>query len=109
MNVTISELAWEDIRRNVGWWSENRSEAQAAAWYNDIRATIASLSDLPEQWPLAREASHFSYVIREYHLRASGRATHRIVFSVGDNDVVVIRVVHVKQQDIDPEDHPNPH
>ena len=102
MRVSVTERAWEDVRRNARWWAENRSQEQAATWYDDIRAAIAALADRPHQWPTAREDLSFSFEIREYHFRIGGRATHRIVFTIGDDSVVVLAVVHVSQQDLDP-------
>ena len=108
MKVSISERAWEDVRQNVRWWSEHRSAEQAARWYDDIRSAFVSLEDRPEQWPVARESPRFPYEIREYHFRISGQAIQRIVFASSEEEVIVLRVVHVKEQELDPDQHPNP-
>ena len=52
--VHLSESAKLDLRSNVDWWSEHRSEIEAERWYDAIMGAIYSL----ERNPKGRIAAH---------------------------------------------------
>ncbi|MEX0643498.1 MAG: type II toxin-antitoxin system RelE/ParE family toxin, partial [Pirellulales bacterium] len=85
---------------------EHRSSEQAARWYAGFRSSITSLADNPEKWPLAAENGRFSYEIRELHYGLGSRPTHRAVFTIRLNAVVVLTIRHAAQAELSADDVP---
>jgi len=82
----------------------NRSAKQASRWYNGIRAAIASLDRFPERCALAAENDQFPYELRELYFGLGSRPTHRVVFTVAKQHVVVLAVRHTAQGRLEPKD-----
>ncbi len=102
--VVIEPRAKQDLRAAAAWWAENRSAEQAARWYDGFVDAIELLGENPVRYPLARENGEFPYELREMHYGLGGRATHRAVFTIRPEAVVVLAVRHAAQRDITPED-----
>jgi plasmid stabilization system protein ParE len=102
--VVITEQAEREIKSAYDWWAENRSKPQADRWYIDISKTIAELSENPDRHGKSRESDSFSYEIRDLLVGIGRRPTHRAVFTIRGNEVVVLTVRHTAQRDISPKD-----
>lgn len=102
--VLIVPSAENDIRHAVRWWSENRSAEQAERWYNRICPAIATLTQNPERCPLAAETDLLPTGLWQLHFGVSRRATHRIVFTIDDQTVLVLRVRHIAQRALQVDD-----
>lgn len=103
MVVGLTERAEGELDAAYMWWAENRSAEQAARWFNGMAETIESLVDRPSQWPLAREDDRASYELRERHFGVGSNPSHRILFTIRPELVLVLSIRHVAQQDFDPE------
>ncbi|MEN1680199.1 MAG: type II toxin-antitoxin system RelE/ParE family toxin [Planctomycetota bacterium] len=99
--VRVTESAKQDIRENLVWWGENRSEEQAERWYLGVYAEIASLASTALQRQLASEAALREAGYRQASFGLGRHPTHRIVFGVEGDEVVVYRVRALKQDSID--------
>ncbi|MBI2825645.1 MAG: type II toxin-antitoxin system RelE/ParE family toxin [Planctomycetia bacterium] len=86
------------------WWSKNRSAEQAVRWYNAFADAIRSLSQNPERCALSFESVAFRFEIRDLVFGVGKRPTHRAVFSIRGNMVVVVAVRHLAQKELQPED-----
>jgi plasmid stabilization system protein ParE len=95
--VFITGPAQRDIKAAYDWWKENRSAEQADRWYAGIHATIKSLGSMPERCSLAPESDLLEQGIRQELFGLGRRATHRIVFAIDSDTVVVLRVRHTSQ------------
>ena len=102
--VLIQPQAKQDLLAAAAWWAEHRSAEQAARWYDGFLEAIESLSDDPARHPLAPENGKFPYELRELHFGLGPRTTHRAVFTIRSEAVVVLAVRHAAQRDIVPED-----
>lgn len=98
--VLISEPARHDVREAFEWWRDNRSPDEAERWYNEILPAISTLSDHPESCPLAPETDLMPTGLRQLHFGIGRRTTHRIVFTIDGNQVVILRVRHVARRDL---------
>ena len=95
----------EDIAlRTAKWWAENRSSEQAQCWFHGIYDAFDTLEQHPERCPLARENSLLPIELRELHYGLGDRPTHRIIFTVRPDSVVILTIRHTSQMDIRPED-----
>lgn len=104
--VIILPEAEENILAVAKWWAENRSVEQAERWYDGILDAIDSLEINPDRCPPARENAKFPYDIRELHFGLGSHPTHRVIYTVRPDSVVVLSVRHAAQQDLAEDDLP---
>jgi plasmid stabilization system protein ParE len=102
--VVITEQAAREMEDAAEWWARERSAEQAERWYSGIRQAISGLAEQPQRRPLAAENVDFSYELRELHFGLGSRPTHRAVFAIVKQTVVVLAVRHVAQDRIRPGD-----
>ena len=102
--VVISEPAERELEEAARWWAEHRSVEQAERWYRGFLDAIRSLADSPARYPLAREDRLFPAEIRELHFGLGRRPTHRAVFTLLTDVVLVLTVRHVGQADLTADD-----
>jgi plasmid stabilization system protein ParE len=95
--VIITGPANRDIKSAYDWWRQNRSAEQAARWYRGIHAEIKSLRNSPQRCSLAAESDLLAEGIRELLFGLGHHPTHRIVFAIEGETVVVFRVRHTSQ------------
>ena len=98
--IVVTRRAKQDIRNAVAWWGENRSKKQAEVWYQRIGTSIETLTQNPDRCPLALETDLNPNGLRELHVGVGTRTTHRIVFTIDGDAVVILRVRHVAQSDL---------
>lgn len=102
-HVLVTAEAQRDLEAAVDWWSEHRSAEQARKWYNAVAGAIESLKSHPDRCPRALESDSFRHELRQLNCGIRQRRTHRIVFVVRENTVVVLRVRHLAQDELRPD------
>ena len=102
--VVLTERARAQMEAAYSWWAENRSQAQAARWYNAFAEAIVSLEKDPDRCPLARENELVTSEIRDLLFGAGKRPTHRAVFTIRPNLVLILAIRHLAQKSLSPED-----
>ena len=102
--VSITEQAEQDIQQAFNWWAHHRSKVQADRWYVGATKAIAELADNLEKHGQSRESPSFPYVIRDLLLGIGRRPTHRAVFTIRGEEVVVLTVRHVARHDLSLDD-----
>ena len=95
--VVVSHRADAEIRAAATWWSKHRSDEQAKRWLTEIERAVESLSRNPERGTFAPENAIVSRELREVYTGLSNRKTHRIVFKIHQNVVLVLSVRHTAQ------------
>jgi plasmid stabilization system protein ParE len=105
-HVVLTRRAECELEDAAAWWAENRSPDQAARWYAGFSEAIASLEREPHGCPLAPENGSFPYEIRELHYGLGSRLTHRAVFTIRPDMVLVLAIRHVAQAELTQEDLP---
>jgi plasmid stabilization system protein ParE len=101
--VSLTEQAHRDLLESCAWWAENRSAEQAERWYDGFAKAIRSLATKPENRPLAPENEAFPYELRQLHYGLGKRPTHRAVFTIRPDTVLVLRVRHLAQKPLSPD------
>jgi plasmid stabilization system protein ParE len=93
--VILTDVAENELESAYRWYVEHAS-VSAERWYNGFIDQLQSLADDPERFPLAPESGQMPVQVRQvlYGLR---RKTHRAVFTIRPEAVVVLRVRHVAQ------------
>jgi plasmid stabilization system protein ParE len=102
--ITILPRAKQQLLGQALWWSEHRSTEQAFHWLDGFEQALASLAERPERCSIARESEAFDPVIRELHYGLRNKATHRAVFEIRGDEVIVHCIRHLAQRDLTPDD-----
>ncbi|HUT88154.1 MAG TPA: type II toxin-antitoxin system RelE/ParE family toxin [Thermoguttaceae bacterium] len=102
--VFLTDRAHRDLLEACTWWAENRSAEQAERWYDGFAKAILSLATAPERCPLAPENQVLPYEIRQLNSGLVRRPTHRAIFTIRPNMVLILRVRHLAQKPLSPED-----
>jgi len=102
--VILLRQAEIDLNRNSVWWAEHRSIHQAFRWLDGFTAAIDTLATNPNRHALAREDKLFPFPLRQLNFGVSSRPTHRAVFSVEGDKVLVYTVRHLAQNSLTPDD-----
>jgi plasmid stabilization system protein ParE len=85
------------------WWADHRSLEEAARWLEHLESAIRSLATDAERYPLAHESPNFDFPLHQMNFGFSRHPTHRVLFSVAGDRVVVYAVRHLAQKDLTPE------
>jgi plasmid stabilization system protein ParE len=102
--VIILPPARRQLLDQALWWSENRSAEQACYWLVGFEQALASLANNPERCAVAPESEAINVVLRELHYGLGRRATHRAVFEVRNDEVIIYSVRRLAQRDLMPHD-----
>lgn len=102
--VIFSQQASDELDAAADWWAEHRSEEQARRWYAGFSDAILTLREFAERHALASENDDFSYEIRELHYGLSSRPTHRAVYTIIADNVLILTIRHAAQDRVTPDD-----
>ncbi len=102
--VLMTDRADAEMEAAYLWWAENRSKVQADKWYNALVDAINSLADNPERCAVSRENQRFGFEIRDLSFGIGRRPTHRAVFTVRGDMVLVLTIRHLAQRELSPDD-----
>jgi plasmid stabilization system protein ParE len=98
--VTVLPRAKHQLLEQASWWSKNHSAEQAFRWLNGFEQALSSLKNDPKRCPIARENDAFDFEIRELRYGVRRRATHRAVFEIRGEEVIVYSIRHLAQRDL---------
>jgi plasmid stabilization system protein ParE len=102
-HVVILPKAKIQLYEAARWWAINRSAEQAARWLDGFEEALASLENEPERFSTARENDAFPFTVRQLPYGLGRKKTHRAVFEVRGNQVIVHSIRHLAQDDLAPE------
>ena len=102
--VLVMPEAERNLLETAEWWARNRSLAQAERWYDGFVIALERLGDHADEYSLARENHRFPYELRELHFGIGSHATHRALFVIRSDVVVVVAIRHAAQRDVTPDD-----
>lgn len=95
--VAVSPAAEQDAADAFRFIAERSSPAAAERWLAAVEATLNSLDSLAERFPIARE----DRLIDGDTLRCAVVHSHRILFTIRDDRVLVLRLRHGARQDLE--------
>lgn len=96
--VIITPSAKADIFEINTWHLENYPDL-AESWFWGISQSVTSLSKFPERCPVSPESEAFDVVVRQL-LYGKKPHTYRILFSIQDEKVFILRVRSTRQQSL---------
>ena len=100
LRLRITASAERDIRRQHQWWADYRSVEQADRWLLGIDKAIAQLPTGPVLHPLADEVALRARGVRQALFGLGSRPSHRILYAVEPQAVVVYRVRSLRQRGV---------
>jgi len=95
--VILTKRAEAELEEQYQWWAENRSTDQANRWYSGFLTKMLSLEQDPHRSASAPENNLFSYQVFQLNYGLSHRPTHRAIYTVVKEKVVILRVRHLRQ------------
>jgi plasmid stabilization system protein ParE len=101
--VRLTTKAKRPLEEHYLWYAE-RSPGNAAKWYNGFVKALKSLRHNPHRHPIARESSSFPIELRNLLYGTGRRKTHRALFTIRPDGVVVYAIRHTAQADLTAED-----
>lgn len=96
--VIITPSAKADIFEINTWLLENYPDS-AESWLWGISQAVTSLSKFPERCPISPESEVFDVVVRQLFYGKKPH-TYRILFSIQDEKVYILRVRSTRQQSL---------
>jgi len=97
--VVLTESANRQLDEACTWYIENAPQI-ADDWYNGFVDALAGLEVNPDRFGLARENQAFPIEIRQLLYGSGRRKTHRAIFSIHSDRVVVRTNRHLSRQDL---------
>jgi plasmid stabilization system protein ParE len=104
--VVSSAKANAEVLAAVTWWAEHRSAEQAKRWLRGILRAIEGLSANPTQHPVAAESDNLPFEVRELFFGLGRRPSHRVLFRIRADCILILSVRHVSQEPLGPDDLP---
>jgi len=101
--VDLTARAERDRDAAFDWYAENYSLDFAARWYDGLTQAIHDLAQHPHRFGFAHENSKFSFEVREL-LFGGRRYKHRVLFTIHDDQVLVLHIRHSAQRDLTDDD-----
>src|SRR5687768_12686888 len=98
-DIRLTAKAEGQLKAAARWWSEHRSHEQAERWYNDFLKKLESLAKNPARCPLARENRALTIEIRELAYGLGRKPTHRALFEIRADAVIVYAIRHAARAD----------
>ena len=102
--VSMTSRAEWQLASAALWWSENRSRQQAAEWLEGFQGALRLLAHNPERWTPPAEHDVFPFAARELTYGLGRRKTHRAVFEIRGDEVIVHCIRHLAQQPLTSDD-----
>jgi plasmid stabilization system protein ParE len=101
--VILSPSARAEAGASLTWLKAKRGPDYAEKWHRRMRTAIESLSTAADTWPEALEAVWYGSCLREMIVGRRHRA-YRVLFEIRGHVVWVLRIRHVSQDSLRPDD-----
>ena len=104
LRVVISRRAEDDVQQAHDWWAEHRSAEQASRWYEGLMRAMNQLAAKPLECPRAIESSGVAIEVREMLFGVGRKPSHRVLFTIRPDSILVLCVRHVSQDAVSPDE-----
>lgn len=96
--IVVTKQADRDLRQAYRWWARNRSSQQAHDWLDGFAKAVHLVGENPERFPLAHEDESFSSELRHFTYGLAKYPTHRGVFTIRRDSLIILRVRHLTRK-----------
>ncbi len=101
-SVRLTSRAQSQVQHAFDWYAGS-SSAVAQHWYEALIDCLKRLPTIAHTCPLAAESPKFPVPIREVTFGSGRKKTHRILFVVRPDAIIVYAVRHLAQDDVSPD------
>ena len=101
--VFLTKTAKQQMNAAADWYAE-QNPSVAATWFNGLLARVNSVDDNPLQYALARESEFLPVELRQMLYGSGKRTTHRILFVIREQTIVIYQIRHVGMRDVTADD-----
>ena len=101
--VFLTAKAEEQLHAAADWYAAQNADV-ADDWFNGIVAAINGLGTDAERFGLARENDAMIFELRERRYGLGKRITHRVLFAIRTDKIVIHQIRHVAQRDLTEEE-----
>ena len=98
--VILTNGAYDELHEDAHWWAKHRDSEQARRWLDGFTKALKLLSESPEKYPLASESRRYAVELRQMLYGLGKKPTHRAVFQICGDDVVVYGIRHLARNDL---------
>lgn len=102
--VVLTPNARQELYEDALWWAEHRDAGQATLWLDGFEKALESLAIQPGKHPPARESQDVSVDLRQMLYGVNKAPTHRAVFEIRGEDVIVHGIRHLARRDLTPDE-----
>ncbi len=99
--VELTRKAMREIEANYEWLAE-RAPFTAQRWKENLQVAILQLARDPHKHPEAPEAERVGFDLRQMVVGRI-KTGYRVLFEIVGDTVHVLRVRHVRQDDLEPD------
>lgn len=103
-DVVLTKRAHREFKAAAAWMKANRTQSVASRWLREFALAIESLKQNPQRCARAREKDSFPIELRALHFGLGRRKSHRAVFAIRPDRVIIYSIRHVAQRDLTPDD-----
>jgi len=79
---------------------QNIAPNRKPRWLSGLESAINNLGDDPDRYPLAAESDAFDFPLRQLNYGVSRHPTHRVLFAVHADRVLIYALRHLAQQEL---------
>ena len=101
--VFLTKTAKRQMNAAADWYAE-QNPSVADTWFNGLLARVNSLDDNPLQYALARKSEFLPVELRQMLYGSGKRTTHRILFVIREQTIVIYQIRHVAMRDVTADD-----
>jgi len=103
-HVVVTPRARIEFYNDAIWWAEHRDVDQAKLWLAGFEQAINSLANRPGRCPAARENEELPFDLRQLTYGIGSKPTHRAVFEIRGEEVIIHGIRHLARRDLTPDD-----
>ena len=101
--IFLTAKAEEQLHAAADWYAEQNADV-ADKWFKGIVTAINDLGINAERFGLARENDVMPFELHERRYGLGKRITHRVLFVIRPDKIVIHQIRHVAQRDINKEE-----
>jgi len=99
LDVILSHEAKSQAHAAAQWYATHDHQV-SDDWIDGIAAAFDILASQAERFPVARENDRFPYILQQMPYGLGKRVTHRILFEIRGDQVIIHQIRHVAQRDM---------
>jgi plasmid stabilization system protein ParE len=102
--IIVTARANQELLEDAIWWAEHRDSDQANHWLDGFQVALRALAQTADKQPMAEEYGELPGELRQMPYGLGRKPTHRAVFEIRGQEVIVHAIRHLARKDLTAED-----